>query len=667
MKAILLILFLSIALSLSSKVKLPAILGDNMVLQQKSNVKLWGTASSLREISIVVSWDKKKYFTKSDKDGKWIISIRTFKAGGPYEIKITEDNSIVLRNILIGEVWLCSGQSNMGFSVRGSENAEQDISNAQYPSIRFFTVAQNPMLTPSSEVKGVWQSCSPQTVADFSGAAYFFGRELYKKLKIPIGLVHSSVGGTPAEAWIRREALSSIPTIAVRAENEVAQFRSQEEDNKKFIADRDTWEQKYGVKPPPIKSGAIGWADPALDTGDWEMITLPAQWGQLGQKSGGVFWVRKEVVLPELAAGKPFSLSLNWLSEQYDIAFFNGVEIGRVSDKAPAFYNLQRSYQVPGKLVKAGRNVIAVRIVSATERAGMWQWGYAMGFPVANRTSIDDQWLMKTESVFAPLPADAINSRPKPNNIPFRNVSSSLYNGMIAPLIPFAIKGAIWYQGESNASRYEEYSELLSLLVRDWRAQWGQGDFPFIIQQLVNNGTPSTDPNKRMSWPFIREAQMQVADNVSNCGIAVGIELGSSVTIHPPNKQDVGKRLALVALEKTYGQKMESSGPRYHSMKIEGNTIRVMFTHAKGLLAKGGPLKTFTIAGEDKKFYWADAKINGAAVVVSSPQVPNPVTVRYAWADNPEGCNLYNAAGLPASPFRTDITEKPEKTANTTK
>ncbi len=297
----------------------------------------------------------------------------------------------------------------------------------------------------------------------------------------------------------------------------------------------------------------------------------------------------------------------------------------------------------------------------------MWQWGYMLGMPVPDRSTINDQWLMKTESTFAALPSDALASRPKPNNIAFRNVSSSLYNGMIAPLIPFAIKGAIWYQGESNASRYGEYYELLSLLVRDWRAQWGLGDFPFIIQQLVNNGAPTNEPNKSASWPFIREAQMQVANNVSNCGIAVGIELGSAVTIHPPNKQDVGKRLALVALEKSYGQKMESSGPRYHSMKIEGNYIRLMFTHAKGLHAKGESLKTFAIAGEDKKFFWADAKIDGATVVVSSPQVPNPVAVRYAWADNPEGCNLCNAAGLPASPFRTDITEKLVKTTFTDK
>jgi sialate O-acetylesterase len=261
---------------------------------------------------------------------------------------------------------------------------------------------------------------------------------------------------------------------------------------------------------------------------------------------------------------------------------------------------------------------------------------------------------MKTESAFAPLPSDALASRPKPNNIPFREVSSALYNGMIAPLVPFALKGAIWYQGESNVPRAAEYRELLSLMIRDWRAQWGQGDFPFIIQQLVNNDLPVSNPNRRASWPYLREAQTQVADSVPSCGIAVGIELGDAYTIHPKNKQEVGRRLALVSLEKTYGQKIESSGPRFDSMKVEGSAIRVSFTHADGLIANGGPLKNFSIAGADRTFFWADAKVADGTVVVSCPQVPQPVAVRYAWADNPEGCALFNQSGLPAAPFRTD-------------
>ncbi|MEI6645466.1 MAG: sialate O-acetylesterase [bacterium] len=662
----------------AAELKLASVFTDHMVLQREQPVPIWGWADAGEKVTVEFGNQTKTAI--ADATGKWLAKLDAMSASAaPRKLKISRSlnaEPLILSDILVGDVWLCSGQSNMGMDVAGSLNSEQEIASANYPSIRLFAVKHNPALAPTNAVTGEWVQCSTQTVGRFSAAAYFFGRELHKELKIPIGLLHSSVGGTPAEAWTRLEALQTMPALAERANKEIAQINAQEGDNKRFGTDRAAWEKKYSVEPPPVAEAARNWADPALDTGDWKPITLPNQWAQLGAKSGGVFWLRRDITLPESAAGKPFGLSLNWVSEQYDTAFFNGVEVGHASDKAPDFYNLQRRYNVSGKLVKAGRNVIAVRIVSATERAGMWQWGHMLGVPVVNRTALDNQWLMKTESTFAPLPPEALKSRPKPNNIAFRSVSSALYNGMIAPLIPFGIKGAIWYQGESNAGRAGEYRELLSLMIRDWRAQWGMGEFPFMIQQLVNNGPASDDANARSSWSLLREAQVQVSDTLPNCGIAVGIELGSAFTIHPPNKQDVGKRLALVALEKTYGQKIESSGPRYSSMKIEGNSIRITFTHAKGLNAKGGTLKRFAISGSDpaspagsavagpaspagsavtsKKFVWADAKIEGETIVVSSPYVPQPVAVRYAWLDNPDGCNLYNAAGLSAAPFRTD-------------
>lgn len=681
-----------IGFSQAAELKLASVFTDHMVLQREQSVPVWGWADANEKVTVEFADQKKTVI--ADATGKWLVRLDAMPASekpSVLSVSVSNPKSKILNlkcsDVLAGDVWLCSGQSNMGMDVKGSLNAEQEIASATHPSIRLFAVKHNPALAPTNAVSGEWVQCSTQTVGRFSAAAYFFGRELHKELKIPIGLLHSSVGGTPAEAWTRLEALRIMPALAERADKEIAQINAQDDDNKRFVTNRAAWEKKYGVEPPPVAEAARNWADPTVDTGDWKAITLPNQWAQLGAKSGGVFWLRRDVTLPESAAGKPFGLGLNWVSEQYDTAFFNGVEVGHANDKAPDFYNVQRRYNVPGKLVKAGRNVIAVRIVSATERAGMWQWGHMLGVPVVNQTALDNQWLMKTESTFAPLPPEALKSRPKPNNIAFRSVSSALYNGMIAPLIPFAIKGTIWYQGESNAGRAGEYRELLSLMIRDWRAQWGMGEFPFMIQQLVNNGPASDDANARSSWPLLREAQVQVADTVPNCGMAVGIELGSAFTIHPPNKQEVGKRLALVALEKTYGQKIEASGPRYSSMKIEGNSIRITFTHAKGLNAKGGSLKRFAIAGADpaspggsavtspaslgasaaakamagqaavtgKKFVWADAKIEGETVVVSSPHVSQPVAVRYAWLDNPEGCNLYNAAGLPASPFRADV------------
>ena len=633
-------------------VHMSAIFTDHMILQRDQPVPVWGWATPGEKVTVEFAGLKKT--ANADADGKWLVSLDVLPASTePRELKVGDR---IIRDVLVGDVWLCSGQSNMGFMLRDAANAEQEIAGANIPAMRLFTVSQNPTLTAASDVKGLWDVCSPQSAERFSAAAYFFGRDLHRELKVPIGLLHSSVGGTPAEAWTRLEALKTIPTLAGRAQLEIEQIQSQADDNKNFIANRAAWEEKYGVKPPPVANAALGWAEPALDTSDWKMVTLPAQWAQLGAKTGGVFWLRKEVTLPESAAGKPFSLALNWVSEQYDTAFFNGSEVGHASDAPPGFYNVQRSYKVPGNLVKAGRNVIAVRIVSATQRAGMWQWGHALGVPVVMRGSVDDQWLMKTESTFAPLPDDALQSRPKVNNLRFASVSSALYNGMIAPLVPFAIKGAIWYQGESNAPRHTEYRDLLALMIRDWRAQWGQGDFPFLIQQLVNNGAPAKEPNQRGGWPFLREAQMQVANTLPKSGIAIaiGIELGDPLTIHPHNKQDVGKRLALVALEKVYAKPIESSGPCFDSMKLEGNAVRVKFSHAAGLAAKEGPPKNFAIAGADKKFVWADAKIDGDTVLLTNPQVTQPVAVRYAWADNPASCNLYNAANLPAAPFRTD-------------
>ena len=648
------LLLTSSASLLAADLKLASLFSDHMVLQRDQPVPVWGWADPGEAVTVEFGGQKKT--ATADSEGKWMVKLDPMAASAKPEtlsVAASKSKNLKSTDILVGDVWLCSGQSNMGFTVGGSLNPEEEKAKARYPSIRYFSVGAAPSVTPLNDVKGQWKACEPENVANFSATSYFFGREIYNHLQIPIGLLHSSVGGTPAEAWTRIDALRALPGLGEKADQEIAQIQKQAADNQQFPSLREAWEKKYGVVPPPVSEEAKGWSDPNLDVADWKKVTLPVQWAQLGEKSGGVFWVRKEVDLPEAAAGKPFSLSLNWVSEQYETAFFNGVEVSRAYDKAPEFYMLQRRCTVPANLVKAGRNVLVVRVVSATERAGLWQSGRDLGFPVLNRLSVDNEWLMKTESHFAPLPADALASRPKPNNLPFRTVSSALYNGMIAPLVPFGIKGAIWYQGENNAQHHSEYRAILSAMIQDWRAQWGT-EFPFYIQQLVNYTEPPKTVDQKANWPYLREAQVQVADTVPKCGIAVGIELGEIFSIHPKNKQEVGKRLALVALEKTYGEKIESSGPRFDSMKVEGKAIRVKFKHAEGLNAKGGALLRFAVAGADKSFVWADARVEGDSVVVSCPQVAAPVAVRYAWADNPEGCNLYNTAGLPASPFRTD-------------
>lgn len=627
-----------------------------MILQREQSVPVWGLAGAGDEVAVSFGGQRKS--AKADDSGRWMVKLDPMPASADPRELVVECPARNLKktaaNVLVGDVWLCTGQSNMGMSVKESLNSEQEISRAQFPQVRLFTVAQNPTLEKADDVKGTWVECSPQSVASFSAAGYFFGRELHQNLKVPIGLLTSSVGGTPAESWIPLEGLKTIPALAERAEKEITQIQAQPQDGKKFPVARAAWEQKYGVVPPPVAEAAHGWENPTLDTSDWAPVTLPATWAQLGAKTGGVFWLRKDMMVAESAAEKPVRISPNWMSEQYDTLFFNGVEVGRVKDQAPEFYNIQRGYNVPGELVKAGRNVVAIRIVSASPQRGMMVTPNPLGLSLSDPAYGNNQWFFKTESTFPALTQEALKERPQPNTLAFRNVSSALYNGMIAPLLPFAVKGAIWYQGESNSARPTEYRDTLTLLINTWRKKWGAGDFPFLIQQLVNNDTPTTDPNKPGSWPLVREAQEQVATTVPNSGLAVGIELGSARTIHPPNKQDVGLRLALVALDMVYGKKVVSSGPRYQSFQIEGPAIRIKLSQAEGLGSKDGVPKNFAIAGEDKKFVWADARIEGETIVVSSPQVPQPATVRYAWATNPEGCNVYNGAGLPLAPFRTD-------------
>ena len=640
-------LFASLTLH-AGEVKLPALVCDHAILQRDAVVPVWGWADAGVEISVEFAGQKKT--TKADANGKWMVKLDPLAASAePREMKIGER---IVRDVLVGDVWLCTGQSNMGFWLRDATDGKREMAEAQHPTMRLMQVAAHASLEPAADVKAQWEPCSPKSVETFSAVSYFFGRELQRELKVPIGLLRSSLGGTPAESWTRLAALRTLPHLAGRADKEIAEISRQESDNQRFVAERAAWEEKHGVKPPPIADNAREWAAPGLDVSDWKSVTLPLRWSQAGAKSGGVFWLRKEFTIPESAAGQRLAVALGGVSEQYDTIFFNGTEIGHGLDTAPEFYLKARNYTVPEKLVKAGRAVVAVRVVSATPNAGLSLRGRAL-FPTLSNAATDDTWLMKTESTFAPLPADALKTRPRPNKASFNNVSGALYNGMMAPLIPFAVKGAIWYQGESNVPRATEYRDLLTTMIRDWRAHWGQGDFPFLIQQLVNFGEPATDPNAPANWAILREAQAQVADSLPNTGLAIGIDVGD-VMIHPPNKRDVGKRLALLALEKVYARPVESSGPRYDSMKIEGATIRVTFTHAAGLNAKEGPPKNFTIAGADQKFVWADAKIEGDTIIVSSPQVPQPVAVRYAWADNPSGCNVFNATNLPAAPFRTD-------------
>ena len=482
-------------------VKLPAVISDNMVLQHGMEVPIWGWAEPGEKIEVRFGIYSYGWRTTTGKDGKWMVKIGPLRAGGPYEIIIKGNNTITRKNILVGEVWVCSGQSNMQWSVRQSANAEQEIAAADYPNIRLFTVERKPAEEPQSDCVGDWQLCSPQTVPGFSAVAYYFGRKLHKELNVPVGLIHTSWGGTPAEAWTSKKTLESDPDfepILKRYDDAIAKYPQAK---KKYEEDVKKW---------------------------------------------------KEAVKKAKAKGK----------------------------KAPR---------------------------RPSRPFGPWN----------------------------------------PHS------PAGLYNGMIAPLIPYGIGGAIWYQGESNAGRAYQYRKLFGAMIANWRNDWGQGNFPFLFVQLANFMAVNPEPSES-AWAELREAQLMTLA-LPKTGMAVIIDIGEANNIHPKNKQDVGKRLALWALARSYGKKLEYCGPIYKSMRVEGSKIILHFDHVgSGLVAGGGgPLKGFAIAGADRKFVWADAKIDGDTVVVSSDKVSEPAAVRYAWADNPV-CNLYNKEGLPASPFRTD-------------
>jgi sialate O-acetylesterase len=570
---------------------------------------------------------------------------------------ISGKNTVTIKNILVGEVWVCSGQSNMQMAVTQSANAQQEIAEADYPDIRLFTVERKVADQPQSNCVGSWVKCSPQTVGDFSAVAYFFGRELHKELNVPVGLIHTSWGGTPAEAWTSARVLRTLADYKGVIE-EIEQMRANPEPfQKKYEQQLLEWQKKIDLSEPDGK----GCTDVNYDDSGWEQMELPNLWEQAGLADfDGLVWFRKEIDVPQLWVGKELILELGPIDDM-DITWVNGTRVGGI--ETPGHWQTARKYKIASTVIKPGRNVIAVRVLDTGGGGGICGSAEQMKLKLAEATiGLAGRWRYKKGYDLKSMPP-----QPRPpllvNN---PNAPTSLYNAMIAPLIPYGIQGAIWYQGESNASRAYQYRRLFPAMIQNWRQDWKQGDFSFLFVQLANFMAANPEPSES-EWAELREAQTMTLA-LPNTGMAVIIDIGEANDIHPKNKQDVGKRLALWALAKTYGKELVYSGPIYKSMKIERRAIvradvtdyecviALFFDHVgSGLVAKGGePLKGFAIAGADRKFVWADAKIaDGNVIVVSSDKVSEPIAVRYAWANNPV-CNLYNKEGLPATPFRTD-------------
>ena len=632
------------------RLQLAAVFTDNMVLQQMAELPVWGTCGS--GVLVTVSFGGGKKSTLADENGNWRVNLAPMAAASrPQEMKVDANDllksTIILRNILIGEVWLCSGQSNMEFSVSLAKDGDKECASAGFPGIRFFTVPQRIAETPQECMAAdPWKVCTPESVSGFSAAGYFFGRELHRKLGIPVGLIHASWGGTVAEAWTSRVALLKNAELA----DLVARY-----DHSEIWESIATYQEAIQRTRDQINVGyPCGWADLPNPLGEWNDIELPALWQARGLDFSGIFWFRKAVELPAGWHGKELRLSIG-AADKSDITYFNNVKVGGISiADRPDSWSLPRDYAVPAHLTKPGGNVIAIRVHSDKFGGGMTGPAAAMQLscPALLESApvpLDGVWRYAVETNYGKIeiPADPPVGPDSPN------FPCVLFNGMLFPVIPFAIRGAVWYQGESNVGRAIQYRTLFPAMIQDWRTHWNQGEFPFLFVQIANFNPELARPGES-EWAELREAQT-MALRLPHTGMAVAIDIGDAGDIHPVNKQDVGQRLAVNALAQVYGKQVPYSGPVFKSLSIEGNAMRIDFDHVNGKLeCRGEKLIGFAIAGADRQFLWANAEIAGDQVIVSSPAIPEPEFVRYAWADNP-ACNLYNGAGLPAVPFRSDM------------
>ena len=633
---------LSLALSAQAELRVANIFGDNMVLQRDTKVAVWGWDEPGRNIT--VSALDKTAQARAGKDGKWMTHIGPFSVGDPFVLRVSGSTEKSFKNVVAGEVWICSGQSNMEWPMVRSKNSREEQAAATYPMIRHVNISLSIHATPKDDTENTgWEVCSPASVGSFTGVGYYFARHLYRTLHVPIGLLSTSVGGSAIEPWISAKSLREHPDF----DEFFARLDVFNADpapvNKKYGLDYVAWKKAWAS----FFNDQKPWHVAELNDADWETMLLPGKFQERGLRNfDGMIWFRKKVRIPPAWIGKDLELFLGHIDDD-DVTWVNGTKVG-----ATKGWKSARNYQVPGQLVTASEITIAVQVYDP-----QWQGGFHgykellfLTLPGEKSISLAGGWkycISKTMAEFPPPP--------KVPGIKSHNSPTALYNAMVNPLVPYTMRGAIWYQGEANVERANQYQTLFPLLIKDWREKW-QKEFPFYFVQLANFMEISPLPQES-DWAELREAQSMTL-SVPRTGQAVIIDIGETKNIHPGNKQDVGKRLALHALANDYGKDVVCSGPLYKSMQVEEGCIRLFFDHiADGLKSRDGKaLSYFALAGADRKFVWADARIDGNTVVVSHRDIPNPVAVRYAWADNPEGCNLVNSAGLPASAFRTDGT-----------
>jgi len=637
-----LIIFLSIQQqSTDAQVRLPRLVRDSMILQRDVKIKLWGWASNGEKISI--KFNKKNYKTKADANGNWSIFLSPLKAGGPYTMDIEGKNKISLKEILIGDVWFCSGQSNMVHQMNIHDvTYAKDIAEANYPEIRQFWI---PTLTSLQGPKddfpaGNWVPAIGDQVRPFSAVAFFFARDLYEKYHVPIGIINSSVGGTPIEAWTSEEGLkdfSAIQTI-IQKNKDTAYVNGLARSAMAANANRSMQVLDKGMMEP------VKWYDNAYVPKGWRPINIPGYWEDQGIKDlNGVVWYRKEINIQASMTGKPAKVFLGRIVDA-DALYINGKQVGLTAYQYP-----QRRYPVAADVLKAGKNIFVIRVTNTAGKGGFVPDKPYCVFADNDTVDLRGTWQYKVGEVFQPRAGG-----PGAFPINAQNQPTALYNAMVAPAINYTIKGFLWYQGEANAGRAEEYAKLQPAQIIDWRNKWDQGELPFLYVQLPGFMDYNYLPSES-GWATLRESQLKSL-SVPNTAMAVAIDAGEWNDIHPDNKKIVGDRLALAAEKMVYGENVVASGPIYQSYVTDGNKIVISFSNVgSGLTTNDGEeLSEFAIAGADKKFIWAKAKIEGDKVIVWNDSISDPKYVRYAWADNPVNPNLFNKEGFPASPFRTE-------------
>ncbi|UCG85436.1 MAG: beta galactosidase jelly roll domain-containing protein [Gemmatimonadota bacterium] len=628
-----LVLTFLVALPLQShaQVRLSRLFADGLVLQRDAQVPVWGWAHPGDRV--VVTVDGVEYSALADSSGAWMVRLAPMTAGGPHGIAVRSgDVELHVRDVMVGDVWLASGQSNMEWAVRDADGNPTPDS-----AIRHFKVPRSwSYQEEDSLAGGTWEPADAEHVGTFTAVGYYFARELREHVGVPVGIINSTWGGSRIEPWMSLDALGMDQA-------DFDQIRTDEQVHQEAI--RERVRARIGTVPDSdagLIGGVAHWAAPGLDDSGWFPVPVPSNWEAAGfDGMDGVAWYRTRFELTKDELERDVKLGLGMIDDS-DITWVNGVEVGSMDNA----WNQVRLYDVPSRVLRVGDNVISVRVEDFQGGGGIAGPRESVFVDVGgDRRRLPDEWRFMVGRV-------SLNSAGNKNQVP-----TLLWNQMIHPLLPFPIRGFIWYQGESNAGGMADalaYAELFAGMVRSWREEWQHGDLPFFWAQLASFMAVEDDPSAESNWAVLREAQ-SAALALPNTGQAILIDIGEADDIHPRNKQDVGRRLALAARKVAYGEDVVHSGPTFRECEFHDGRATISFDHVgSGLVARGGALRGFAVAGPDGRFVWANARIDGERVVVWSDSVSDPAAVRYAWADNPAAANLYNAEGLPAGPFRTD-------------